>query len=60
MFAGLESHQRRDCCGYKQGCHNIWADEAAPWISQQLGLFMYFILLVWFWVLHCVDVGSAY
>ena len=37
-----------------------WADEAVPWISHGIFFFWYFILLVRFWVLHCVDVGSAY
>jgi len=39
-------------------CHDVGLRK------QHLGYhiwdYWYFILLVWFWVLHCVEVGSAY
>ena len=34
----MRRHQRRDCCCYEQRLPWCWAEEAAPWISQQLGL----------------------
>ena len=42
-----------------KGCHDVGLRK------QHLGHHKswdcwYFILLVWFWKLHCVDVGSAY
>ena len=44
--------------------HN-WTGESLDWGSSNFdiktgGIFGYFIFLVWFCVLHCVDVGSAY
>jgi hypothetical protein len=38
MLAGLRRHQRRECCGYEQRLPCCWTEEAAPWLSQQLGL----------------------
>ena len=38
MLAGLQRHQRRDCNGYEQRLSWCWTEEAAPWITQQLGL----------------------
>jgi len=36
-----------------------WTKEAASWISKELG-WLVFHIAIWFWMLYCVDVGSAY
>jgi len=59
MLAGLERHQRLGCCSCEQKLPWCWTEEAALWISQQLGLLLLHIA-VWFCVLHCVAVGSTY
>jgi len=59
MLADLKRHQRSVCCCCEQRLPWCWTEEAAPWISQQLGLLVFHIT-VWFCVLHCVGVGSAY
>jgi len=50
------SPQRRDCCCYEQRLPWWWTEEAAPWISQQLGLSVFHIAgvvlgiaLYWCW-----------
>jgi len=42
-----------------KGCHDVGLKITAPWISQQLGQLVFHIA-VWFWVLHCFGIGSAY
>ena len=59
MLAGLERQQWRDYCDYEQRLPWCRTEEAAPWISQQLGLLVFHIAVL-FCVLHCVDVDSAY
>jgi hypothetical protein len=59
MLVGLERNQIKAAVTVDRGCHDIGLRK------QDLGYHnswdcWYFILLVWFWVLHCVDVGSAY
>ena len=56
MLAGLERQQGRVCCGYEQRLPWCWTEEAAPWISQQLGLLVFHIAcmvlciaLCWCW-----------
>ena len=56
MLAGLERHQSIDCCGCEQRLPWCWTKEAAPWISQQLGLLVFHIAgtvlgiaLCWCW-----------
>ena len=51
MLAGLERHQRIDCCGYEQRVLWCWTEEAAPWISQQLLLLVFHIA--------CMVLGTA-
>ena len=43
-LAGLDRHQRRDCCCCEQRLPWCWAEKAAPWISQQLGLLVFHIV----------------
>ena len=38
FLAGLDSHQTIDCCACEQKLPWYWTEEAAPWISQELGL----------------------
>ena len=45
MLAGLERHKRLDCCSCKQRLPWCWTEEAAPWISQELGLLVFHIAL---------------
>jgi len=59
ILAGLERHQRRDYCCCEQRLPLCWTEVAAPWISQQLGLLLFHIA-VWFRVLQCFVVSSAY
>jgi len=40
MLAGLDRHHTIDCCFYEQRLPWCWTDDAAPWISQQLGLLL--------------------
>jgi len=47
MLAGLEKHQSGECCGCEQRLPWCWTEEAATWISQQLGLLVFHIA-VWF------------
>jgi len=56
MLADLERHQRKDCYGFEQRLTCCWTEEAAPWISQQLGLLVFHIAamvlciaLCWCW-----------
>ena len=49
MLADLKKHQRRDYFGCEQRLPWYWTEEAAPWISQQLGLLVFHIA-VRFWV----------
>ena len=56
VLAGLERHQKRDCCCYEQRLPWCWDEEAAPWISQQLRLLVFYIAclvlgiaLCWCW-----------
>jgi len=41
MFAEQKSHQKIKCSGYEQILPSCWTEEAAPWISQQLGLLVF-------------------
>jgi len=59
ILAGLERHQIKTAEAVNKRCHDIGLRK------QHLGYHKswdcwYCILLVWFCVLHCVDVGSAY
>jgi len=52
----MKRHQRRACCGYEQRLPWCQTEEAAPWISQQLGLLVFHIAgtvlciaLCWCW-----------
>ena len=56
MLAGLERQQWRHYCDYKQRLPWCWTEEAAAWISQQLGLLVFRIVgmvlciaLCWCW-----------
>ena len=56
MLAGMKSHQIRVYCGCEQRQPWCWTEEAAPWISQQLGLLVFHIagvvlciVLCWCW-----------
>ena len=56
MLAGLERHQRRDCCGYEKRQPWCWPEEAAPCILQEQGLvalhiagIVWGISVCWFW-----------
>jgi len=56
ILAGLERHQRGDCCGCEQRLPLCWTEGAAPWISQQLGMLVLHIAgtvmviaLCWCW-----------
>ena len=56
MLAGLERRQIRDFCDYEQRLPWCWTEEAAPWMSQQLGLLVFHIVgmvlciaLCWCW-----------
>jgi len=56
MLADMKRHQRRDCCCCVQRMPWCWTEEAAPWISQQLGLLVFHvacmilvIALYWRW-----------
>jgi hypothetical protein len=53
MLAGLESHQIRDCCGYEQRLPLCWTEEAATWISQQLGLLVLHVAGMVFGIALC-------
>jgi hypothetical protein len=66
MLAGLKRRQRENCCGCEKGCHDVAVAMNKRCCDvglrkQHLGYHnSCFVLLVWFWVLHCVGVGSAY
>jgi len=56
MLAGLERRQWGDYCDYEQRLPWCWTEEAASWISQQLGLLVFHIAcmvlciaLCWCW-----------
>jgi predicted DNA repair protein MutK len=53
MFAVLDRHQRIDCCGCEQRLQCCWTEEAAPWISQQLGSLVFHIACVVMGVALC-------
>ena len=53
ILAGLERHQRGDCCGCEQRLPLCWTEGAAPWISQQLGLLVFHIAGMVFGIAVC-------
>ena len=65
MLAGLERHHRRYCCGYEQMLPWCWIEDAACWISQQLGLLVFHIACLvlsiapcWCWQCLLAVVGN--
>ena len=48
MLADVEKHRNRAGFGYQHRLPWCWTEEAAPWISQQLGLLVFHIVgVVW-------------
>jgi len=59
MLEGWTDITEKAAVAVKKRCHDVGLRK------QHLGYYnswdcWYSILMVWFWVLHCVDVGSAY
>jgi hypothetical protein len=42
-----------------KGCHDVGLRKQ-PLVQHNSWDCCYFTILVWLWVLHCVDVGNAY
>jgi hypothetical protein len=50
----MRRHQRRDCCCYEQRLPWCWTEEAAPWISQQLGFLVLHIASTVLGIAQCL------